>query len=248
MKAPFPVQQESPVSAEEFTISITKTKTKINIWLRIHLWLRLGIVQPNKFVGLCLWRVQTFVAGQCIAWTIAKLCDSTCKALRWRMQSFAWAVAMSKRRSQATMMGCYDEKLHIFAPTNVAASPAAMLRNIYARHSMCWLLRSIVRASLLNVEKVVKPPHIPTTSNRRRSGDRLWRAIHVPSSPMRKHPMMFTANVPNGKTAEPSHLLIRYLSMLPVPPPMNINIICFMFLLFLFMSFFTTVHFYGTVV
>ena len=60
--------------------------------------------------------------------------------------------------------------------------------------------------------------------------------------------MMFTANVPNGKTAEPSHLLIRYLSMLPVPPPTNINIICFMFLLFLFMSFFTTVHFYGTVV
>ena len=60
--------------------------------------------------------------------------------------------------------------------------------------------------------------------------------------------MMFTANVPHGKTAEPSHLLIRYLSMLPVPPPININIICFMFLLFLFMSFFTTVHFYGTVV
>ena len=221
----------------------------------MHLWLRLGIVQPNKFVGLCLWRVQTFVAGQCIAWTIAKLCDSTCKALRWHLQSFALAVAKLcvsscnvKEAEPGDDDGCYDEKLHIFAPTNVAASPAAMLRNIYARHSMCWLLRSIVRASLLNVEKVVKPPHIPTTSNRRRSGDRLWRAIHVPSSPMRKHPMMFTANVPHGKTAEPSHLLIRYLSMLPVPPPMNINIICFMYLLFLFMSFFTTVHFYGTVV
>ena len=222
----------------------------------MHLWLRLGIVQSNKFVGLCLRRVYKCLPQanalrgqlQSFAWALAKLCIGTCKALRWRLQSFAWAVAMSKRRSQATMMGCYDEKLHIFAPTNVAASPAAMLRNIYARHSMCWLLRSIVRASLLNVEKVVKPPHTPTTSNRRRSGDRLWRAIHVPSSPMRKHPMMFTANVPHGKTAEPSHLLIRYLSMLPVPPPMNINIICFMFLLFLFMSFFTTVHFYGTVV
>ena len=221
----------------------------------MHLWLRLGIVQSNKFVGLCLALHKTFVAGQCIAWTIAKLCDSTCKALRWHLQSFSLAVAKLcvsscnvKEAEPGDDDGCYDEKLHIFAPTNVAASPAAMLRNIYARHSMCWLLRSIVRASLLNVEKVVKPPHIPTTSNRRRSGDRLWRAIHVPSSPMRKHPMMFTANVPHGKTAEPSHLLIRYLSMLPVPPPININIICFIFLLFLFMSFFTTVHFYGTVV
>ena len=31
----------------------------------------------------------------------------------------------------------------------------------------------MVRASLLNVEKVVKPPHNPTTSKSRKSGDRL---------------------------------------------------------------------------
>ena len=30
---------------------------------------------------------------QCFAWTIAKLCVGDCKALRWRMQSFALADA-----------------------------------------------------------------------------------------------------------------------------------------------------------
>ena len=124
--------------------------------------------------------MKTPVPANLFAGAIAKLCVGSCKALRWHLQSFALAVAKLcvsscnvKEAEPGDDDGCYDEKLHIFAPTNVAASPAAMLRNIYARHSMCWLLRSIVRASLLNVEKVVKPPHIPTTSNRRRSGDRL---------------------------------------------------------------------------
>lgn len=61
-------------------------------------------------------------------------------------------------------------------------------------------------ASLLNVEKVVNPPQRPTTNSKRRSGDRLWRAIHVPNKPMRKQPTMLTANVPKGKAEDPKYL------------------------------------------
>ncbi len=63
----------------------------------MHLWLRLGIVQSNKFVGLCLRRVYKCLPQanalrgqlQSFAIALAKLCVGTCKAFRWRLQSFA---------------------------------------------------------------------------------------------------------------------------------------------------------------
>ena len=81
----------------------------------------------------------------------------------------------------------------------------------------------MVKASLLNVEKVVNPPHSPTISSNLNSTGRLWRAIQVPNSPIRKQPTMLTANVPHGNAAEPNHLPTKYRNTLPVPPPTNTN-------------------------
>jgi hypothetical protein len=49
------------------------------------------------------------------------------------------------------------------------------------------------------VENVVNPPQNPAVRNNRHSAPDIFpRSLSPKISPMRKHPIIFTANVPNG--------------------------------------------------
>ena len=80
--------------------------------------------------------------------------------------------------------------------------------------------------SILNDEKVVKPPKNPTANSS--LIDSLLKVILFISSavtiPIKKLPTIFTVNVPNGKLILVKFLAmieIIYLNIEPIPPPMN---------------------------
>ena len=60
--------------------------------------------------------------------------------------------------------------------------------------------RASASVSLPNDENVVNPPKTPTTNNARNSGVNKPRvSARYDNTPITKQPMIFTANVPNGK-------------------------------------------------
>ncbi len=86
------------------------------------------------------------------------------------------------------------------SPIQTAARPRNTCRRILAEALM--IAPSFSRASDSNpkVEKVVNPPNTPMKRKIRMSGPSSDRVSASPwSSPMSKHPRMFTVSVPTGK-------------------------------------------------
>src|SRR5450759_2903732 len=66
--------------------------------------------------------------------------------------------------------------------------------------SFAWETLGLLSVSQANDENVVNPPSIPTMRNVRASGESAARSSpSAPTTPIAKHPIRFTRNVPNGK-------------------------------------------------
>ena len=79
----------------------------------------------------------------------------------------------------------------------------------------------------MNVEKVVKPPHKPTDINIKASLlGRLFLSRKAINNPIIKHPTKLEMEVPNGKgiIILLEYLVIKYLTVLPIPPPKKTKI------------------------
>ena len=79
----------------------------------------------------------------------------------------------------------------------------------------------------MNVENVVKPPHIPTDINTNSSLlGRLFLSRKATNSPIIKHPTKLEMEVPRGKEIIIllEYFVIKYLTVLPIPPPKKTKI------------------------
>ena len=79
----------------------------------------------------------------------------------------------------------------------------------------------------MNVENVVKPPHIPTDININASLlGRLFLSRKATNNPIIKHPTKFEMEVPKGKEIITLlvYFVIKYLIILPIPPPKKTKI------------------------
>ena len=79
----------------------------------------------------------------------------------------------------------------------------------------------------MNVENVVKPPHIPTDININASFlGRLFLSRKAINNPMTKHPIKLEMEVPKGKEIIIllEYFVIKYLTVLPTPPPKKTKI------------------------
>lgn len=88
------------------------------------------------------------------------------------------------------------------------------------------ILRSFNNAMLSKpkLEKVVKPPNIPITTNSLNASACLYITYDM-HTPMRKHPMMFAANVGHGNPVLTGFIAAhsRYLQTAPIAPPEATN-------------------------
>ena len=79
----------------------------------------------------------------------------------------------------------------------------------------------------MNVENVVKPPHIPTDININASLlGRLFLSRKAINNPIIKHPTKLEMEVPKGKEIRIllEYFVIKYLTVLPIPPPKKTKI------------------------
>ena len=79
----------------------------------------------------------------------------------------------------------------------------------------------------MNVENVVKPPHIPTDININASLlGRLFLSRKAINNPIIKHPTKLEMEVPKGKDIIIllEYFVIKYLIVLPTPPPKKTKI------------------------
>lgn len=84
-------------------------------------------------------------------------------------------------------------------PMKVAIRPRKILERIYADAYQNWPSRSIFTVSFEKAENVVNPPKTPVARNKRHSWVRFPLSLKPKTTPISKHPSMFTPSVPKGK-------------------------------------------------